>query len=626
MTAAPDGPLTAHGGPPAAHGGPPAAHDGPPAAHAGPLTAHDGLPAAHAGSPAAHAGSLTARDRPGPVPRTAPETALSVRQVLTLERVLAGEPEVVAGADRLDRPVRWVHVAEAADVGVMLSGGEMVLTTGVLLAGDEEKQAEYIRSLHRADAAAVVLGLGRAFPAPPDVMRRAAERCGLPLVVLHRPFPFAELTEEVQSRLVRQKFASVSLSEAVRTALTALITAGAPLQALLDEIARHSACPVVVTNLAHRVLATAGERSAVDDVLRDWERIARQAGGSEGDGWIRAGLGGRGEIWGRLVLCGHRGDAATGRLLADRAAEALVLHRMLGGHGGGTWEEQSAQSLLTDLVGEAVPARQLLPRARAAGLPVNRRTFVPLVARGAEPAGLDRLLRLLGLPGLVAELSDGLTAILLSLPRDQDADALTAHFAARLHREAARPGPVAGPDTGTGAPPPPGHGPDPGAARARAGGTSGRVRAVVAAAAARTDWDEVPAGLREARHVADAVADSATARDLPAVVRLGDVHLRGLMRLLRDDPRVQSFAERELDGLLCEATATGTAHDLLDVLRTYLATGRNKSRTARLHHVSRPALYRRLEAIQGRLGVDLDDFEQAASVHIALLAHDAQQR
>ncbi|MFJ2606960.1 PucR family transcriptional regulator [Streptomyces sp. NPDC091279] len=512
------------------------------------------------------------------------EPALSVRQVLQLERVLAGEPEVVAGVAQLDRAVRWVHVAEAPDVGVMLTGGEMVLTTGVLLAGDEEKQAEYIRSLHRAEAAAVVLGLGRAFPSPPDVMRRAAERCALPMVVLHRPFPFAELTEVVQSRLVRRKFAAVSLSEAVRTALTGLITAGAPLQRLLDEIAAHSACPVVVTNLAHRVLATAGERSAVDDVLRDWERIARQAGGNEGDGWIRAELAGRGERWGQIVLCGHRGDTATGRLLADRAAEALVLHRMLGGSSAHTWEEQSAQSLLTDLVSGVVPARQLLPRARAAGLPVNRRTFVPLVVRDSDPGQLDRVLRMLGLSGLVAELADGATAVLLSLARDQDAPALTGHFAARLRSE------------------------------------SGALRAVVAAADPRTVWDDVPAGLREAQHVADAVADHSAALDLPAVVRLRDVHLRGLVRLLRDDPHVQAFAERELDGLLCAAD-----EDLLSVLRTYLATGRNKSRTAQLHHVSRPALYRRLEAIQGRLGVDLDDFEQAASVHIALLAHDAQQ-
>lgn len=506
------------------------------------------------------------------------EPALSVRQVLTLERVLAGEPEVVAGAAQLDRAVRWVHVAEAPDVGVMLTGGEMVLTTGVLLAGDEGAQAEYIQSLHRAEAAAVVLGLGRAFPAPPDVMRRAAERCGLPMVVLHRPFPFAELTEEVQSRLVRRKFAAVSLSEAVRTSLTGLITAGAPLQRLLDDVAQHSACPVVVTNLAHRVLATAGERPAVDDVLRDWERIARQAGGSEGDGWIRAELGGRGERWGQILLCGYRGDTATGRLLADRAAEALVLHRMLAGNSAHTWEEQSAQSLLTDLVSGVVPARQLLPRARAAGLPVNRRTFVPLVVRDGDPAELDRVLRLLGLPGIVAELADGATAVLLSLARDQDASVLTANFAARL------------PQT------------------------------VVAAADPRTAWDDVPAGMREAQHVADAVASGIL--DLPVVVRLKDVHLRGLIRLLRDDPYVQSFAERELDGLLCDS---GSGEGLLAVLRTYLATGRNKSRTAQLHHVSRPALYRRLEAIQTRLGVDLDDFEQAASVHIALLAHDAQQ-
>ncbi|MEU1459672.1 PucR family transcriptional regulator [Streptomyces sp. NPDC005727] len=523
------------------------------------------------------------------------EPALSVRQVLTLERVLAGEPEVVAGAGQLDRPVRWVHVAEAADVGVMLTGGEMVLTTGVLLAGDEAKQAEYVQSLHRAEAAAVVLGLGRAFPAPPEVMRRAAERCGLPMVVLHRPFPFAELTEEVQSRLVRRKFAAMSLSETVRTALTGLITAGAPLQRLLDEVAQHSGCPVVVTNLAHRVLATAGERPAVDDVLRDWERIARQAwghhpgrsgtgGGSEGDGWIRAELGGRGERWGRLLLCGYRGDAATGRLLADRTAEALVLHRMLGGGSAHTWEEQSAQSLLTDLVSGVVPARQLLPRARAAGLPVNRRTFVPLVVPGGDAGQVDRMLRLLGLSGLAAELADGATAVLLSLARDQHAEALTAHFAARLRTE------------------------------------SGAPNAVVAAADPRTVWEDVPAGLREARHVADAVADSSAVLDLPAVVRLRDVHLRGLVRLLRDDPHVQSFAERELDGLLC-----GADQELLNVLRTYLATGRNKSRTAQLHHVSRPALYRRLEAIRARLGVDLDDFEQAASVHIALLAHDAQQ-
>ena len=527
-----------------------------------------------------------------------PGHTLSVRQILALERIAAGEPEVVAGADHLDRPVRWVHVAEAADVGVMLSGGEMVLTTGVLLADDVRSQTAYIEALHRAEAAALVLGLGRAFPAPPEPMRRAAERYGLPMVVLHRPFPFAELTEEVQSRLVRRKFAAVSLSEGIRTALTGLITAGAPLQQLLDEVASHSACPVVVTNLAHRVLATAGERPAVDDVLRDWDRITRQPGGVDGEGWIRTDLGGRGERWGSVVLCGYRGDDPSGRVLAERTAEALVLHRLLSGPGA-SWEEQSAQSLLADLVSGAVPARQLLPRARAAGLPVNRRTFVPLVVRDGDPAQLDRVLRLLDLPGLVADLAERSTAVLLSLPRDQPADPLTAHFAARLRAE---PGERAGA----------------GEAGERAG--TGEP-AVVAAGPACTGWADVPGGLREALHVADAAAGAPPHLPTPPVVRLRDVRLRGLVRLLRDDPRVQSFAERELEGLLRSDGADG----LLPVLRTYLATGRNKSRTAELHHMSRPALYRRLEAVESLLGVGLDDFEQAVSVHIALLAYDAQR-
>ncbi|MEB8342510.1 PucR family transcriptional regulator [Streptomyces endophyticus] len=506
---------------------------------------------------------------------------LSVRQILALDRIAAGQPEVVAAADHLDRPVRWVHVAEAADVGVMLSGGEMILTTGVLLADDERLQAEYIDSLHRAEAAALVLGLGRAFPSSPEGMRRAAERHGLPMVVLHRPFPFAELTEEVQSRLVRRKFAAVSLSEGIRTALTGLITAGAPLQGLLDEIAAHSGCPVVLTNLAHRVLATAGEHPAVDDVLRDWDRIARQPGGVDGEGWIRADLGGRGERWGSVVLCGHRGDGASGRLLADRAAEALVLHHLLSGSGP-SWEEQSARCLLSDLLAGGAPARSLLPRARAAGLPVNRRTFVPLVVRDTSPSQLDRLLRLLGLKGLVAELAERSTAVLLSLARDQAPEALAAHFADRLRAE------------------------------------SGDARAVVAAGPAHSDWEDVPEALREALHVAEAAAGAPPG--LPPVVRIGDVRLRGLVRQLRDDPRVQAFSERELDAIL----ASEDAAELLPVLRGYLTTGRNKSRTALLTHMSRPAVYRRLESIEALLGVDLDDFEQAASVHLALLAHDAQ--
>jgi len=48
---------------------------------------------------------------------------LTLREVLDLEVVRRGEPRVMAAADRLDAPVRWVHAIELTDVERLLRGG-----------------------------------------------------------------------------------------------------------------------------------------------------------------------------------------------------------------------------------------------------------------------------------------------------------------------------------------------------------------------------------------------------------------------------------------------------------------------------------------------------------------------
>ena len=559
---------------------------------------------------------------------------LTVRDVLGLDLVASFGPEVVAGAAGLDRPVRWVHVAEALDVGVMLAGGEIVLTTGLLLADDPKAQSAYMESMHGADVAAVVLGLGRAFAAAPPAMRRAAEQRGVPLIVLHRPAPFASFTEEVHARLLNDRFAAVDLSDRLRSALAALNLSGASLQQLLDEIAAFAGCPVMLVNLAQRVLATAGDRAALSELTRDWGRVSRQvaalaaqgsgtgsatgsatgaARGTSGaavpeasasakatartigpDGWIIAPLEARGRQWARLLLCGYRGPDAEGRMVADRAAEALAVHRLVGGGDGyphDGLEGEAAQAMLADLASGSVRPDQLLPRVRALGLPVNRRTFIPLIVRplsgGGE--GLDLLFRRAladeGVPGLAGctSTSDGgapTAAVLVSLPREQDSGTAVDRLVAKACEHHGR----------------------------------GRRFAVGAGFDCAT-LSELPRAFAEAVHVADAAV-----ADPPAgpVARLRDVRLRGLVRLLRDEPELQAFIERELGPLFAE-------QDLLDVLRSYLRTGRNKSLAAQEHHFSRPALYRRLRSIETILGADLDDWDQLVSLYVALLAYDAQQ-
>src|SRR5437764_3336815 len=83
---------------------------------------------------------------------------------------------VVAGEAGLDRPVRWVHISELADPTPWLSGGEVLLTTGMQL-GDDARQREFIGRLADHQLAALGFGLGFGYDTvPPAILEVAAER------------------------------------------------------------------------------------------------------------------------------------------------------------------------------------------------------------------------------------------------------------------------------------------------------------------------------------------------------------------------------------------------------------------------------------------------------------------
>ncbi len=126
----------------------------------------------------------------------------------------------------------------------------------------------------------------------------------------------------------------------------------------------------------------------------------------------------------------------------------------------------------------------------------------------------------------------------------------------------------------------------------------------------------------EAAHVAN-VAVSLPA-DGRTTFTASDIHLRGLLALLRGDPRVQRFAESELRALLLHDIENND--DCITVLRGYLDLAHHKTALAAKLHLSRPALYAKLARIEQILRVDLSNGETATSLHVALLALDAQGR
>ena len=57
--------------------------------------------------------------------------AMSVEAALALEVFTRVPMTVYAGADNLDRAIRWVHPTEIPDIAKFLRGGEMLLTAGL---------------------------------------------------------------------------------------------------------------------------------------------------------------------------------------------------------------------------------------------------------------------------------------------------------------------------------------------------------------------------------------------------------------------------------------------------------------------------------------------------------------
>ena len=118
--------------------------------------------------------------------------------------------------------------------------------------------------------------------------------------------------------------------------------------------------------------------------------------------------------------------------------------------------------------------------------------------------------------------------------------------------------------------------------------------------------------------MADAIGPATPPRPFHMAADLG---LPELLRALREDVRLQDYAERQLSRLIDHDQRHDT--DLLGALRSYLAAAGNKSVAAKAVGLSRQAFYQRLRTIERLLGCHLESGAQRTQLHVAVLALDA---
>ncbi|MEU6252598.1 PucR family transcriptional regulator ligand-binding domain-containing protein [Streptomyces sp. NPDC047043] len=522
---------------------------------------------------------------------------LTVADVLALPVLAAGQPQVVTGVTRLDRPVRWVHITELTDPASFLKGGELVLTTGMPLPDRAAGVRRYVDELADVGAAALVIELVRRYHRPPDALVQACRTRDLPLVTLAEDVNFLEVTQVVHTLLLGNQADAMRRTQRIHEAFTALTLRGAGPEEVVRAAAEMSGRTVVLENLVHQALICEPSGGTVEEALTGWEQRSRAVPSRDRtevcgpEGWLTAPVEYQGERWGRVTML--PAPAAFGPedvTVLERTAMALTIARLI--HTT-PWERAAHRDALRDLAEQRHHSPEdARARVAALGLPTEGgfvAVVVDLRTRGdaAEPESvLSEELRTSGMPALVGALAPGRVGILLAL----------------RHYQPWRPTVERIARTALGLAP----------------------RAVVSVGSEVTELPDAARSFREAGRVAESVPPGAPLPDGRSYHELSDIGLRRLLYALREDVRVQDYAERQLGRLVDHDSRHGT--DLLTTLRHYLDAAGSKTTAARRGNLSRETVYQRLRTIERLLDCDLESGEQRTELHVALTALDVMRR
>ncbi|MFJ6751222.1 PucR family transcriptional regulator [Streptomyces sp. NPDC091266] len=531
------------------------------------------------------------------------EAEITVRRALELPALRRGLPEVLAGEDRLDRAVRWVHAGEVPHIASLLKGGELLLTTGLGLSSRPTEQRAFIRKLADREIAALVVELGSRFESLPSAMVDSARDCGLPLIQLHREVPYVTVTEEIHTEIINSHYTLLRRADEILRRCTDVLLRGGGAPEVLRLLAVFTGNPLCLEAPDGSPLYAAGPDGDDDsggpadaDPLLAWEGLRDTGvridvpGGGHGPDAVRA----------RLVLLPVNTPLApVHRITAERAADLLAVV-MLQSRQEEVLAARGRGDFLADLSEGRISATEAPAQARLLGFRPGSDPVLPVVMR--LPAGLptpgswallaQALRTELAAPGVPVLLGvrpvEGRVPVLVALRAGQDRDALADRIA-----EALRAGVV------------------------RAGLDRPAAHRPVVVVGTAGDWAAAGPGLR---HAAEAAAAAQGLPDQPwyDARRLDIELLLWRMREHGEQGVLTDFVERAIGPLL--AHDRGARQPLLPTLEAYLASAGRKAETARDLNVNRQTLYDRLARIAHLLGTDLDDPQTVLGLRLALRA------
>lgn len=486
---------------------------------------------------------------------------------------------LVAG-EATDVPLTWAHAIDAIDPTLWLTGGELVLTTGLRLPRAAREQRAYVDRLADAGIAGLGFGLGVRYDATPVAIVDACAERDLPLLEVPVETAFIALTQAVAHRLAERQVEELQHVLAFQRDVTRTAVRGG-LRGPTNLLARELDVDVVVLDEYGVVMAASTRRQVLlDRVNEEYRRLVSAARPGTVAVEVEEGtlelqmIQGRSGVCGWLAVLHRTPPTQTDRLLLNQAAglitlqldwpaELIAAYHALGG------------TLLSLLLDARADAAGLARHLHHFGFEPRDEVVLALARTDRRRARVEEVvaahLEMTKRPHVVARVDAGIAVLLLQ----RDAAALVAGLAGELKR-AKLPGVT--------------------------WGVSGEI-----------DQFSVASGLGPATLAADAAA-----RDAAAVGWFDDLALGPVLadEAVRD--RVWSMAAPAIEAL---GRADGPRDgDLLASLEAFLHHNGSWESAARALGVHRHTLKARMARVEELTGMRLDLAEHRALLLLAVMS------
>ncbi|MGI8576673.1 MAG: PucR family transcriptional regulator [Nocardioidaceae bacterium] len=184
---------------------------------------------------------------------------ISLRRVLQHPSLTPALPQVLTGRDRLRDPVRWIHSSEVLEIAPLLRGGELLLTGGTVLAeSSPSEQRRYVRELAERGVAGVAIETGGGLPVVPSGVLEEAARLSFPVIELRRVVPFVEVAEAINGELVDASVTNLRYVAELTHALSGVVVDGGGVREILEELVARTGIGAVLYDSAGRVMESVG--------------------------------------------------------------------------------------------------------------------------------------------------------------------------------------------------------------------------------------------------------------------------------------------------------------------------------------------------------------------------------